>query len=451
MELQNFRFIEVLNQSRRAEIRKVKNKQSGELFVIKIVKTGEKDSIGEDDPRFDVWRNLKSLRHSNIASIHDFTIDSENNLCILMEYIHGYSLHQKIRKREEISFSRWADYMIRAASGLRGAYYKDLVHCDIKPSNLLINREDILKIVDFGLGAFFRRSETAVNYNRDSISGTPEYMSPEQCSGRNLDHRSDIYSLGASFYHCLTGRPPFEGDTVKEIVRRHISQAPLSPAKINSGIPEEFSNIIEKCLSKDPAERFEDYSELIEDLEEVKLHCISREKKPEMSINSFSVHDNNAPIPRFTGRSEGEKESAKKRRNIYLGIILVIIVIVITGLVYRTGRRSSRRGAEFKKIFREGIMKDSPVEGVKELSDNYQKTLGKMRELAREARKYKKDRGTYPTDIKELKLKGYGKIGLFRDAWGNFFILNREEGVIASPGPDGKTGTEDDLAFLFHL
>jgi predicted Ser/Thr protein kinase len=209
-------------------------------------------------------QSAAALNHPNITQI--YTIGQEGRVPFFaMEMIRGQSLDAVLREKGAIPASEAVGYILQAAKGLRHAAQKKLIHRDIKPSNLMLTEDGVLKITDFGL-AKAARSETQLTATGE-VLGSPGYISPEQASGAALDSRSDIYSLGATFYHLVTGRLPFEAPTPVAMIVKHMSEPLRSPRAINTAVPYPIASAIQKMMAKRPGERFQDYDALIRELE----------------------------------------------------------------------------------------------------------------------------------------------------------------------------------------
>ena len=164
---------------------------------------------------------------------------------------------------------------------LSAAHKLDIVHRDIKPANILISKGGVVKVADFGLAKDSNANATLSGSGE--IIGTPYYMSPEQAQGLEVDHRSDIFSLGSTFYHLITGRQPFKADSPVAIVMRVINEEPVPTQQIDSSIPEGVARVIGKMMAKDPEARYATFDELIQDLDAVKAAGQGTLKLPFMS------------------------------------------------------------------------------------------------------------------------------------------------------------------------
>ena len=210
-------------------------------------------------------RSLASLSHPSIAQI--FSIDSaeDDSLYIVMEYVEGHSVQERLAEEGSFSAAEAVRSILQVARGLQAALEGGLVHRDIKPSNLLLRPDGVVKIVDFGLSKEVSKDNTLTE--EGIVLGTPHYLSPEQGRGKPVDHRSDIYALGATFYHMVTGKPPFEGRSQVSIIVAHVEEDPPSPRTLCSNVPDALSEVIGKMMARKVTDRYETYDQLVEDLE----------------------------------------------------------------------------------------------------------------------------------------------------------------------------------------
>lgn len=203
--------------------------------------------------------------HANVARVLESGAAADVRY-LAMEFIDGEPLSQMLKGNRPLSPRRALDYACQAARGLEAALRTGSIHRDIKPENLMLTRDGIVKIVDFGLA----KNESVDSFKTATgvIMGTPHYISPEQALGRAVDHRTDIYSLGASLYHMLAGRPPFTAETAFEIVQKHIKDEPKAITAWNADVPEHVCQIAYRMMKKHPDERYQTYGHLISTLED---------------------------------------------------------------------------------------------------------------------------------------------------------------------------------------
>lgn len=211
-------------------------------------------------------RVISKLNHPNIAQIYN--IGSSNEiLYYAMEFIDGITLKDIIRKEKQLNIPKGLEYLQTVCGALEVVYQNSIVHRDIKPANLMISQAGIVKVVDFGVAK--THDTRPGSGEKKGLFGTPMYMSPEQIAGLAIDHRSDMYSLGATFYYAFTGVPPFRADDVKGLLNHHL-KTPLTPlTEKNPKVPAELSQIIEKMMAKDPFERYKSFSAIAEEIQQL--------------------------------------------------------------------------------------------------------------------------------------------------------------------------------------
>jgi serine/threonine-protein kinase len=255
----NLELLERLGAGGMGEVWKARDPELDRLLAVKLVARDPRVANHEERFRREA-RAAAAVAHPNVAQVY-FAGVHEGRLFYAMELVRGRSLGELLVEHGHLSGSRCVGWLRQACEGLRAAQQVGVIHRDIKPSNLMVEESGRLKIVDFGLA---RRLDVDITLTRAGVvMGTPSYMSPEQAHGSDLDHRSDIYSLGATFYHLLAGEPPFVAPTAMEVLRAHLT-APLPPLRSrNPAVPEAVARVVERMLAKEPADRFQGYDEVL--------------------------------------------------------------------------------------------------------------------------------------------------------------------------------------------
>jgi len=201
------------------------------------------------------------LQHPNIIAIYDFG-EAQNRFYIVMEYVKGESLRDLI-DREDLAIGKALDLAIQICAGLSAAHAAGIVHRDMKPANIMLDKDGRVKIADFGLA---RVEGVAQLTDAGAVMGTPHYMSPEQAQGRKLDQRSDIFSVGVILYELLTRRQPFSGEDTRALFEAIKSRQPEPLARYKAEVSPELQRIVDKALDKDVAARYQNVSDLSVDL-----------------------------------------------------------------------------------------------------------------------------------------------------------------------------------------
>jgi serine/threonine protein kinase/predicted Zn-dependent protease len=221
---------------------------------------------GEEQERFKIEAQAAAaLNHPNITQIYAIE-ESDDELFIVMEYVSGQELKSAVGAIGSVAHNldTITGYAEQIALGLQAAHEKDIIHRDIKTSNIMITDKGQVKIMDFGLAKVGKGIQIT---KEQSTLGTAPYMSPEQIQGDNIDHRSDIWSYGVVLYEMLTGALPFKGEYEQAVIFNILNEQPADPNKINAEINDSLNNIVLNCLQKDPDERYQGMSQVIDELE----------------------------------------------------------------------------------------------------------------------------------------------------------------------------------------
>ena len=221
--------------------------------AIKILHETYSDDQSFQDRFKQEARAAANLSHPNIVTVHDFGFD-HGQLFIVMEHIPGKDLKTILRQRGRYSVEEAIPLIVQACAGIGYAHRAGLVHCDIKPHNMIVTPDSRLKVTDFGIA---RALSTIMPDERaDVVWGSPQYFSPEQAVGEAPSPASDVYSLGVVLYEVLTGALPFTAPSSEELARLHLEENPIPPSEYIPDIPSALEEIVMKVLSKEPAARY---------------------------------------------------------------------------------------------------------------------------------------------------------------------------------------------------
>jgi Tol biopolymer transport system component/tRNA A-37 threonylcarbamoyl transferase component Bud32 len=256
------------------KVYKVLDTKIKEKIALKLIKP----EIAKDKKTIERFSNelrlARKIRHKNICQMFDLGEERGTHF-ITMEFVPGQDLKGLIRQSGQLAVGTTLNIAKQICDGLTEAHKSGVIHRDLKPSNIMIDKEGNVRIMDFGIA---RSLEAKGITGVGVMIGTPEYMSPEQVEGKDVDQRSDIYSLGIILYEMVTGRVPFEGDTPFTIGVKHKSEPPRNPKEINSQIPDDLNNMILKCLGKEKKQRYQSAGEAHAELENIEKGIPTTEK-----------------------------------------------------------------------------------------------------------------------------------------------------------------------------
>lgn len=207
------------------------------------------------------------LRHPNMVPVHDYGVEG-GYYYLVMDYVEGPTCSEEVQQLGRIDWQRAVGIALRVAEGLEYAADKGIIHRDVTPGNIILDSEDVPHIADLGLAKETTADATGLTRSGASL-GTPYYMSPEQInSARDVDFHTDIYSLGATLYHMVCGQVPYTGTTF-EVMTKQVREPLPSPKNHVPDLPDDLCDIIRKMMAKNPADRYDSYQELREDLRNV--------------------------------------------------------------------------------------------------------------------------------------------------------------------------------------
>jgi serine/threonine-protein kinase len=283
-----YRLLQPLGSGGMAVVYKAIDEMLERTVAVKILR---EDYTNDRDFREQFKQEAKAaanLSHPNIVTVHDFGLD-ESQVFIVIEYIDGTDLKSLIREKKRFSIEDTVGLMTQACAGIGYAHRAGLVHCDVKPHNMLVSNDFRLKVTDFGIA----RALATIHPDEKSevVWGSPHYFSPEQAAGQAPSPASDVYSLGVILYEMLTGQLPFEASESTELARLHRVQEPIPPRRINPSIPQALEEITLKVLSKEPSARYRTADQLGRVL--LSFGSINQEKTGPIVLPQANTTNNN--------------------------------------------------------------------------------------------------------------------------------------------------------------
>ena len=262
---ERYEILEELGKGGMGEVYKVRDKTLDEEMALKVLKP----EIAADKDIIERFKNelkfARKIAHRHVCKMFDLS-EEEETPYITMEYVKGEDLKSFIRKKEKLKEEEVIVIAKQVCEGLAEAHRLGVVHRDLKPQNIMIDKDGDTKVMDFGIA----RSVEAPGVTQSGVMiGTPDYMSPEQAEGEEADQRSDIYALGVILYEMVTGSVPFKGDTAFSVALKHKSKLPSDPRKLNPDISDDLSRLILICMEKERERRYQTAEALLADLRNI--------------------------------------------------------------------------------------------------------------------------------------------------------------------------------------
>lgn len=294
------------------------------------------------------YQAVGMLSHPNIRAVYD-VVTSGDTEYIVMEYVDGIDLKKYLKKKGRLSWKEALHFSAQVARALSHAHAKGIVHMDIKPQNIMLLRDGTAKVADFGIAQFEGESET----EGSEALGSIHYISPEQARGEPVDARSDIYSLGVVMYEMLTGKLPFDGESVAEVAMKHFTVVPEAPTALVPDIPPELEDITLRAMQPSPDDRYASADEMLLDLEdfrkgqtaaigaEVRRALGEERTVSKKRVLRDEIHVITKNVPRISGMGELSREGYDRRHaraariSTLLGFgIVILFALVMFGLVW---------------------------------------------------------------------------------------------------------------------
>lgn len=308
-----YQIIEELGKGGMGRVYRAIDKKLNEEVALKLIKP----EIASDKKTIQRFSNelkfARKIRHKNICQMFDLG-EYRGKHFITMEYVEGQDLKRMIRQSGQLALSTILHIIKQVCDGLMEAHSSGIIHRDLKPNNIMIDADGNVRIMDFGIS---RCLKTKGITGDGMMMGTPEYMSPEQTEAKEVDERTDIYSLGVILYEMTTGHLPFTGETPISLAMKHKGEMPQNPQDLNAHIPVDLSDLILKCLEKNRDKRYQSVEELLTDLKAVQKEI------PEATFG---------PVPR---KSTTTRVSLYRRPKAWMpGMAMFLLILAIAGFYF---------------------------------------------------------------------------------------------------------------------
>ena len=325
-----YEIIEELGKGGMGRVYRVFDKKIEEEVALKFINP----EIASDKMTIERFSNelkiARRIAHRNVCKLYDLGKE-EGSHYITMEYVRGESLKSMIGMMGQLSAGMVVVLAKQVCEGLAEVHRLGVVHRDLKPSNIIIDKEGNVRIMDFGIA----RSLKAKGLTAAGVMiGTPEYISPEQIEGKEVDKHSDIYSLGVILYEMVTGRLPFEGETSLSIALKHKAEIPPDPKQFNAQIPEDLSRVILKCMEKNKEKRYQDAEALLSDLNKIEEEISTVERD----------------IPRIKPAFPKGIKAAFKKRLMWIVALFAVVIVAGSAFLYFSRERPALSSSEIKML-----------------------------------------------------------------------------------------------------
>ncbi|NKY85488.1 Stk1 family PASTA domain-containing Ser/Thr kinase [Nocardia veterana] len=326
-----------------SEVHKARDLRLGRDVAIKVLRADL-----ARDPTFYLRfkreaQNAAALNHPAIVAVYDTgeaEVDGGPLPYIVMEYVDGETLRDIVRGKGPLPPRRAMEIIADVCAALDFSHKNGIVHRDMKPANIMINRQGAVKVMDFGIARAIADSSNPMTQTA-AVIGTAQYLSPEQARGEQVDARSDVYSVGCVLYEILTGQPPFTGDSPVAVAYQHVREDPKLPSLVHPSVPRELDSVILKAMAKNPANRYQSAAEMRADLIRVlggqKPHApmVMTEEDRTTMLGSMDPEPRSyRTVERNDGDDEPEPESDASRRRLWLGIGVAALVAVAIALFW---------------------------------------------------------------------------------------------------------------------
>lgn len=323
-----YKLVSVIGNGGMSIVYKAIDLRTGHDVAIKVLRPEFKQDA-EFLERFDREALAASkMSHHNIVNLLDVGEDKDNRF-IVMEYVEGKTLKQIIKEKGRLSPQVTTQIAIRILSALQHAHKNGIIHRDIKPQNVLVHSEGLIKVSDFGIA---RMADTQTISKADSVMGSVHYFSPEQAKGEPVTERSDLYSVGVVMYEMLTGHVPFDGETPVAVAMQHIRNKPAPITTFSPDVPPALCRVVMKAMEKNPAERYQSARDMAEDLLQSQKAQGTGESKQATGSQRILSGKEPGRVLKNIKRGKSRKQTRVVSALLTIALLVFVIVSIYAGI-----------------------------------------------------------------------------------------------------------------------
>ena len=334
-QIPGYEIIEKLGSGAMAIVYKARQKSLDRIVAIKVLPNKFAAKENYVDRFYKEGQLAAKLNHNNIVQAIDVG-QASGLYYFVMEYVEGKSIYDDLSAGKIFTEKEALEIMLQLASALEHAHSQGLIHRDIKPKNIMITNSGVVKLADLGLARMTTDAEAAAN-EKGKAFGTPFYIAPEQVRGDvDIDGRADIYGLGATFYHMVTGQVPYNAPTPKEVMKKHLTEPLVPPDHINVTLSAGVSVIIETMLAKNPDERYQNPTDLVNDLKAVLNGNPPIFASRKVDIDSLSELESGSTVIIEDG-IRMYPEQVVTRYKIAIAVLCSVILALVLVMIFKKG------------------------------------------------------------------------------------------------------------------
>lgn len=402
-----YELLEKIGEGGMSEVFKARCNKLNRFVAVKVLKKEFCDNADIVEKFKGEATAIATLSDNNIVNILDVGTQDDINY-IVMEYVKGKTLKDIIKQVGKMNYETAISVTIQIAKALDCAHRNNIIHRDVKPQNILVTEDGVMKVTDFGI-AKSTTSETITNTS--TIMGSAHYLSPEQAKGSFIDCRTDLYSLGVVLYEMVTGNPPFQADTAVTIALKHVQEDAVPPKSVNSKVPESLNQLILKAMEKDPIKRYQSAKEMISDLQKIKddpnaridngeeendhtiiMSAVTEQLSKQEESNSTKKYDSYEEDDDYYYEEDEDEKTGRVNKNkivkITVGVAVVLLLLVLGTAAFKmAGSVASNKEVQVPNLVGKSVddarkqLEDLNLvltEGGTEVSDEPEGTILKM-------------------------------------------------------------------------